>query len=852
MSYLDNFEDLSSGDSEFEVEDQGTTSFNLDSLLDSLMETQQGLGPGNANPGNPIHPNPLEKFFQAQPTAEETDSYADIPEINQPNAEQQQLIEVSTRYNRLKRDRTNIYSSITKMTNNINKVMANRTVKDWNLLLQRANEAKQTLWNITQELNKISTGITKEENVKAFRYQKTIESTIAKITSHIQALVMGLDECIAQTTRDLEPEQPQGAAGLEAQRAAGILPLLTEGGETAKDREMMQTLINLFGNMTRHVPPPIAAPTTPAQPLKDYRGLKPIEIPCFSGDTLEYHYFKKAFEAAHDYRNLDKTTLALLLKSHLKGQASRLAQDELRNKIDDTSYDIIWETLEARYGGSYNETIAITEQFNKLPMLTSFEFKELERTHNSFKLQRNYYERYDESSLKNEKSMLNIQAKSKLSVELGNKYMEWCADRDKLENFNTMLDWLKTKYDFALKSEREYGRASGAKSRDERPSVRFGTQSQEHEYDDEVDGEDQDTDREPEQVLWTQTGPGKFKRFDQKSNFGNRSGGFSKPGGFGNKTQKEPLQLKPTDTCVLCKTTHEMSKCPKFKELNLNEKRLIVRSSVLCFHCLSTKHFVKDCKVQEGKVCGIRDCKQYHHNLLHADRHQINFSNDLLDPLSEREKDTVSELTGEPQHTVFHVAQKGAVSLQTLVCNVSVEGGNLPTVALLDTGSTMTVIDEDFAMKNKLKIIRQREGQEVYTIDRLVKLKGTQYLIELTVSSSDNMTSTRIEAWTVKNLVQDCGIVDWSERKKDFPHLRRIEFPKLPENPRITILFGINTTRLFNSTNTKSNSENPEDPVAMKTFLGWTCIGRSSNPELLKVDPTSQLTRMFLTADAPK
>ena len=158
----------------------------------------------------------------------------------------------------------------------------------------------------------------------------------------------------------------------------------------------------------------------------------------------------------------------------------------------------------------------------------------------------------------------------------------------------------------------------------------------------------------------------------------------------------------------------------------------------------------------------------------------------------------------------------------------------------------MTAIDEDFAMNNNLKVIGKRDGQEVYVIDRLVKMKGFQYRVEFTVTSVDKDTSTRIEAWTIKNLVQNCGIVDWSERKKDFPHLQRINFPKLPENPKITILFGCNVTRMFRSFRTISDENNKDGPIAMKTFLGWTCVGNSANPKQLKKDPTPELVNILL------
>ena len=327
----------------------------------------------------------------------------------------------------------------------------------------------------------------------------------------------------------------------------------------------------------------------------------------------------------------------------------------------------------------------------------------------------------------------------------------------------------------------------------------------------------------------------------------------SKPNSL-NRKPNLPLQLKPTDTCILCNTNHEMSKCLKFKDLSLEQKRLIVRNSVLCFHCLSSKHFLRDCKVQEGKMCGIGGCKLYHHSLLHSERPQFHVEYDRVQyaPLNEEEENAIAHLFEEGPGRMMHLARKGAISLQTLVCNVAIKGKNLRTVALLDTGSTMTVIDEDFAKKHQFPIIDQREGQEVYMVDRLVKMEGIQYLVELTISSSENDRVSRVEAWTVKNLVHDCGIVDWSERKKAFPHLKDINFPKLPVNPKITILFGINTTRMFHSTQTVHNPENENDPVAMKTFLGWTCVGRSDNPKQLSIDPTSQLNKVLFSAHSPK
>ena len=879
MSYLDSLPDYQdSFERELEESDSDGATYDFSALQESLMETN-----ASPNVGVAIFPNPLENFFKAEPTAEDMDTYEEVPAVKDPSDRQQQKhVDAVIRYNTLKRDRTNIYSSATKMMNLIQKVMGHRPLSDWEILLKQALTAQRNLDAITVEVNQINANTSVAEKMKALTYQERIASNIAKIQSHIQALKLGVKEGIEHTFQALEPELPRiGTADVtaqaranaiekarlekqalnlldakkqfDAQIAAAAVPQvagLATGGAAAAPPDKLDTLVTLLSALLTRAPPPGAdpfgSPTGPppapaASVMKDYRGLKPIEIPSFSGDTTEYHLFKRLFEAGHNYRNLDKSTLTLLLISHLKGPALKLANSKLTSRVNDATYKQVWDALELRYGGSYNEDMTIAEKFNKLPAMLTLEFKEVERTFNAFQEQHEYYVRKDPDSLSREQSALNKQAKSKFTVELGNKYIKWCEHKGKVENFNSILTWLQGEYKSGLKSQREFGHSTFERNRKDKEHMHFAEPGEEVSED--------ETEKESETVFYQKLGEGKFQRVDRKGGFrkfqkpsGGGAGGFKQ---FGNSRPK--LALKPTDTCVLCGTNHEMSRCIKFKELPMNEKKLIMRSSVLCFHCLSTKHFIKDCKFQEGKLCGIRDCKRYHHPWLHEDAPQITFEyeHNQFDPLDDEEQQMIAHLFEVDTPRMNYVAGNGAISLQTIVCNVATSKGPIRTVALLDTGSTMTAIDEDFAFAHGFKIIGEREGQSVYTVDRLVKFEGTQYRVEVLVSSVDNDTITKIDAWTVKNLVGNCGIVDWRIKKKEFPHLKRIRFPPLPEDARVTILFGINTTRLFRSTQTVSNPDDPSHPVAIRTMLGWTCIGRSDNPEQLTTDPTPHLNSIL-------
>jgi hypothetical protein len=69
--------------------------------------------------------------------------------------------------------------------------------------------------------------------------------------------------------------------------------------------------------------------------------------------------------------------------------------------------------------------------------------------------------------------------------------------------------------------------------------------------------------------------------------------------------------------CSCCKQTHLIPECPKFKTLSYSQQSKIIRRYQLCYHCLEGPHFTRDCKTNEGKLCGIDGCELYHHRVLH-------------------------------------------------------------------------------------------------------------------------------------------------------------------------------------------------------------------------------------------
>jgi hypothetical protein len=223
----------------------------------------------------------------------------------------------------------------------------------------------------------------------------------------------------------------------------------------------------------------------------------------------------------------------------------------------------------------------------------------------------------------------------------------------------------------------------------------------------------------------------------------------------------------------------------------------------------------------------------YHHRVLHRDPKSSRFVGFQIDEEMEPDPPTMEELADV--QNVFKISQNGAISIQTLICNVlsgkNRRAANVRTVVLIDSGSSVTFIDEDFAKENNFRILGKRKGMTLHMLERVETLPGEQLHVEFQLSSiCDHVQSCtkNVSGWTVKNLAEHTSVVDWSEQKKQFAHLKDLHFPKMPEDSTIKIIMGVDNTAFFTPVEIIRNPDNETDPTAIRLTLGWTCVGRSS------------------------
>lgn len=141
--------------------------------------------------------------------------------------------------------------------------------------------------------------------------------------------------------------------------------------------------------------------------------------------------------------------------------------------------------------------------------------------------------------------------------------------------------------------------------------------------------------------------------------------------------------------CSYCSSIdHEIHRCMRFKDLNVDTRWKVMRKNGLCRICL-IPHRRWPCR--SGKECGVNGCRLRHHALLHILDDDIPRDHIEAGPSVSRNNQIV-------HHNVHHV-------LPTVLFRylpVLIEGSNgksVHTFAFLDDGSSSTLMEEGIANK---------------------------------------------------------------------------------------------------------------------------------------------------------
>ena len=96
------------------------------------------------------------------------------------------------------------------------------------------------------------------------------------------------------------------------------------------------------------------------------------------------------------------------------------------------------------------------------------------------------------------------------------------------------------------------------------------------------------------------------------------------------------------------------------------------------------------------------------------------------------------------------------------------------------------------------------------------------------IESLDEKTKKKIKAWTMNEICRGMPIPDWNRHKEKLHHLKGIPFLRVPGRKTVDVLIGSDHPELTLALEERVGK--PGEPVARRTPLGWTCVGRIPDP----------------------
>ncbi|MCG8434104.1 MAG: hypothetical protein MJA83_08750, partial [Gammaproteobacteria bacterium] len=259
--------------------------------------------------------------------------------------------------------------------------------------------------------------------------------------------------------------------------------------------------------------------------------------------------------------------------------------------------------------------------------------------------------------------------------------------------------------------------------------------------------------------------------------------------------------------CTLCGGKHLLVRCSTYMNTYSDEERLrFLARDKRCFKCLYRNHTAPNCP--NKKNCF--KCQGEHHVTIHsAVMQRQNETTNLCDTeelqceaaaLNKTEATETHEEVPDLIDMAFIISQERAeaalklvmshIYLPTLPMTVASKRGtkSTETNVLLDSASTTTIIDEELYNALDLsgeiiqaKPVRGIGGRVNETIDQIsttVLLKSRDHSFEV---------AARVLRYPFPSSLK---AIDWNSFKKDFDHLKEIDFPKPVANGKIGLLIG--------------------------------------------------------------
>ena len=283
-------------------------------------------------------------------------------------------------------------------------------------------------------------------------------------------------------------------------------------------------------------------------------------------------------------------------------------------------------------------------------------------------------------------------------------------------------------------------------------------------------------------------------------------------------------------SCPLCNAGHQLSSCNKFKEQDPTKRSEIVKELNCCYRCFDSRHLSSAC--EKTDACGVEGCKRLHHPLLHGAPRMYPRQPTTMPPA---QRGTAMELPPQsgaaatpPFNGTVSCNMDQQVTLLPIVPVVlHANGQSIQALALLDTGSEITMLKKEIA--DKLGLKGPKESSQISTFharDPTVETRRVSFKI----SSLDQSNEFDIEdCYAVPTLNLTKRATNYGKLVRDFPHLAGLPLAASGA-AEVAVLIGADHPIMHEVLETRIDLLKKRAPRAIRTPFGWCVIGPIITP----------------------
>ncbi|XP_030849893.1 uncharacterized protein LOC115927770 [Strongylocentrotus purpuratus] len=488
----------------------------------------------------------------------------------------------------------------------------------------------------------------------------------------------------------------------------------------------------------------------------------------FSGDPLQYPSWKQAYDILMEHQGIPARDRFFYLKKYLRGPPLELVQG-FSLIHNDMAYNRATSELEQRYGDPFIISNAFRDRLDNWPKIPTKDSRGLRRFSD--------YLRQCQTAIE----------------KIGN-LRQLDDERENRKLLSKLPDWLVTKW-----SRRVY---EHRRSHGTFPS--FGTFSSFIEEESNI-------------ACDPITSIGSLKEDKPKQDRGKSMRALTMRT---SSIQDETKRPERKSFCIFCRNHHHLEDCQAFVNQPMSERKKFIREKGLCYGCLKRGHLTKKCRVRSK----CRECNKRHPTPLHFDRR----------PSEERERTSnQEEIQSSNSHTLVNSNAtsyaKSAAIVPVWLSHENMKEERL-VYALLDTQSDTTFILN--STKDALGLHGLRVNLLLSTMSTKNERIPSEKIKGLTARAFNSEKVIHLPAaYTRYIMPANREHIPTPEVARSFPHLVPIADQLLPlKHCEIGLLIGYDCGRALTPRDVIP-SQDDDGPFGMKTDLGWSIVGVTSQDE---------------------